>query len=174
MKLSSVKSTCTQNEKRLPWVTPGNGPGNFQSGAPRVKEQPVSRAVVLAAAMGGWVEKVACVPDELTKEPRMWSGRGREEGRRGGCGRVCGCLSCVLVRFFDRSYADTQLFYLVLRAGGQYLGKTDIVLRTGCRRYMIFGPPDKIHVGLSSVTPTVPVLASGHWNRNLEPGRYTD
>ena len=100
MKLSSVKSTCTQNEKRLPWVTPGNGPGNFQSGAPRVKEQPVSRAVVLAAAMGGWVEKVACVPDELTKEPRMWSGRGREEGRRGGCGRVCGCLSCVLVRFY--------------------------------------------------------------------------
>ena len=158
MKLSSVKSTCTQNEKRLPWVTPGNGPGNFQSGAPRVKEQPVSRAVVLAAAMGGWVEKVACVPDELTKEPRMWSGRGREEGRRGGVD-VFVAASRVLVRFFDRSYADTQLFYLVLRAGCQYLGKTDIVLRTGCRRYMIFGPPDKIHVGLSSVTPTVPVLA---------------
>ena len=104
------------------------------------------------------MEKVACVPDELTKEPRMWSGRGREEGRRGGCGRVCGCLSCALVRFFDRSYADTQLFYIVLRAGGQYLGKTDLVLRAGGRRYMIFGPPDKIHVGLSSVTPTVPVL----------------
>ena len=154
MKLSSVKSTCTQNEKRLPWVTPGNGPGNFQSGAPRVKEQPVSRAVVLAAAMGGWVEKVACVPDELTKEPRMWSSRGREEARRGGCGRVCAAsrvCSSVLVRFFDRSYADTQLFYLVLRAGGQYLGKTDLVPRPGGRRYMIFGPPDKIHVGLSVI-----------------------
>ena len=75
-------------------------------------------AVVLAAAMGGWVEKVACVPDELTKEPRMWSGRGREEARRGGGGRVCGCLSCVLLAaFFDRSYADTQLFYIVFERG---------------------------------------------------------
>ena len=38
-----------------------------------------------------------------------------------------------------------------LRAGCQYLGKTDLVPRPGGRRYMIFGPPDKIHVGLSVI-----------------------
>ena len=56
-------------------------------------------AVVLAAAMGGWVEKVACVPDELTKEPRMWSGRGREEGRRGGVDVFVGPLVCAAAFF---------------------------------------------------------------------------
>ena len=36
---------------------------------------------------------------------------------------------------------------------------------------MIFGPPDKIHVGLSSVTPTVPVLAAGTCTCDLSRDR---
>ena len=86
----------------------------------------------------------------------------RQRARGGTARRMWTCLWLPLVcaRALLRSLLCGHATFLhSLRAGGQYLGKTDLVLRAGGRRYMIFGPPDKIHVGLSSVTPTVPVLA---------------
>ena len=65
---------------------------------------------------------------------------------------VAASLCVLLAAFFDRTYADTQLFYIVFEVGVSIWARpTYCSLRSGCRRYMIFGPPDKIHVGLSVI-----------------------